>query len=767
MTQPSVKDPSESRDAEEPIQKAQRALAEGRVVEAERLFLPLLSGSAAADAHKGWGDVLLRRGRLAKAGDAYQAALKLRPLWPEAENNLGSVFKLQGNNKAAEHHYRRALAAKPLCSSVSNNLGVLLAEGGRLDEAIERFREALSAPSAVPEARRNLATALLQLGRFAEARAEFDQALVENPDDPVGLVGLARLLRATGEPQQAFEVAIKSLRLRPGFSEGYIEAGAAALAQGDPERALPYCRHAVETAPNDARAHEALAAALLGFGVPQDAEHHFRRALALAPNTPSVLIKLGWLFEGQDRLAEAEENYRAALAADPDHILAMTHLGNLALRQKKPDVALAYFERAREAQPTSAPTHNNIASALNDLGRHEEAAEACRQAIALNPNLAQPHHNLGATLQTLGRLDEARRCYERAIELDPSMVPAIYALSNLAPDAASEGTAATIGRLLANERIADETKVQLLFARVRLCEAGGDCDAAFAAAVAANRIQAQRQSYDPLPFERLVAGIEETFTAEFFAQRRAYGSLTERPIFVLGMPRSGTTLIEQVLASHPQVFGAGELSFLPLLAADLRRWGRTSRSFPHGVADLHEPEVLRLAGAYRSHTRALAGPGRYVTDKMTSNLFYLGLAALLFPRAKIIYCRRDAFDLFISGYFTLFRNPIPYTTDQKNFAHYYKLQERLLAHWRNVLPLEIHDIEYESFVASQESQTKALLEYCELGWDARCLDFHLTERPVRTSSDTQVRRPLYSTSVGRAGPYRKDLAELEAALGAL
>jgi tetratricopeptide (TPR) repeat protein len=750
------------------IEEAARALAASRLDEAERLFVLLLEADAAspevtAAAHKGFGDVMLQRGSFAKAAESYRAALGLRSLWPEAENNLGNAFKLQGDLESAEHHYRQALAADPHFSPANNNLGVLLAEKDRLDEAADCFREAASASSSIREAQNNLATTLLQLGRLDEARAEFEGALAKDPDDPDALIGMARLLRASGEPDEALALARRALRLRPAFAEGYLEAGTAALALGDPEQALPYCRYAVEAAPNNAEAHAVLATALQDCGSPQDAEHHFQRALQLAPNQSSLFIALGRLFEQQGRFDEAEQACRAALAAEPEHAFAICQLGNLALKRKRPAEALTFFERARELQPDSASAHNNIGAALNELRQYEKAAAAYRNAIMLNPDRAEPHHNLGAVLQTLGRLDEARRCYERALELKPDMVPNILSLSTLAANAARE-LLPTIEALLRSDKLADEAKAQLYFSQARLYDESGDYEAAFAAAVAGNAIDGRRQRYEPAMFEQLVAGIEETFTAEFFSNRRFWGARAERPIFVVGMPRAGTTLIEQVLASHPQVFGGGELPFLPHLAADLRRWSRTARAFPHGIADLHEPEVLRLAGAYRRATRALAGPTRRVTDKMLANLFYIGLVALLFPAAKIVYCRRTPFDLFISGYFMLFRNPVPHTTDQSSFAHFYRLQERLLAHWRRVSPIAIHEIQYERLIADQVGQTRALLEYCELEWDPRCLDFYLTNRPVRTGSDTQVRRPLYRSSVDRARPYMNYLGELERAL---
>jgi hypothetical protein len=318
----------------------------------------------------------------------------------------------------------------------------------------------------------------------------------------------------------------------------------------------------------------------------------------------------------------------------------------------------------------------------------------------------------------------------------------------------------SIENLLESERLTRQAKTQLSFALARIHERNRNFTAAYEAAAKANAMETLRPHYDPAAFERFVTQLKQTFTAEFFSKRRAYGSPGERPIFIVGMPRSGTTLVEQVLATHPKVFGGGELSILSELVSDLRRWGRPTKPFPPGIAELTEPEILRLAGAYRRHTRALAGPTHIVTDKMLSNVFYLGLAALLFPAAKFIHCRRDPLDIFVSSYFMMFRNPLPYSASQESFAHFYECQETILAHWRQVLPIRIHEVRYENFVSNQEVETASLLEYCDLEWDSRCLEFHLTTRPVRTGSDIQVRRPLNPNSIGRAAPFAEYLGDL-------
>jgi tetratricopeptide (TPR) repeat protein len=759
--QQEIERPGSVASGQDAVVLARQALQAGKLDEAQQQFIALLNGPSAADAHKGIGDVLAREGRLAKAAEAYHAALRLRPEWPNVLNNLGNILKLQGDKAGAEQHYREALANAPLFSDASNNLGVLLAERGALTEAADRFRDAASAVPPAREAGRNLALVLSQLGRSDDALVEFDLALKADPSDGQTLVAKARLLRLLGRQEEAYELACRALRLLPGDGKAYLEAGQAALAGGKPGVALPYCRHAVEINPLSAEAHQAVGSALLAYGAPQEAELHLRKALALDPAEISALVKLGRLCEQQGRLKEAEEHYRAAIKAAPASVPARNSLGSLLLYQAKPAEALAQFEKACEITPQNAVCHNNRAGALSELSRYDEAVAACETALQLNPCLAEPYVNLGAVKQTLGDLDQAYNAYERALEINPDLVQAIFSLSNIASGPVSDATVSSIEKLLESEKLPKSAKSQLHFALARIYERNRNFAAAFEAAAKANTMESRRAHYEPVVYKRFVTALKDTFATEFFEKRRAFGSPADRPIFIVGMPRSGTTLIEQVLATHPQVFGGGELFTLPELVGDLRRWGRASKPFPPGIAELEEPDVLRIAGAYRRHTRAIAGPTYRVTDKMPSNTFYLGLVALLFPSAKIIHCRRNPLDVFISSYFMMFRNPLPYSGSQRDFAHFYKSQEDVMAHWRRVLPIRIHEVDYENFVGDQEAETKTLLEYCELEWDPRCLDFHLTKRPVRTGSDVQVRRPLHAKSVGRSEPYAEHLKELE------
>jgi len=295
-------------------------------------------------------------------------------------------------------------------------------------------------------------------------------------------------------------------------------------------------------------------------------------------------------------------------------------------------------------------------------------------------------------------------------------------------------------------------------------DVSGDFDRAFAQAKSANDLEADRRVFEGAAITKFVDDSIAVFTPDFFEERKEYGSSSALPIFVVGLPRSGTTLVEQIIASDPDVSGGGELEVLPALTSKLKEAARVPAPYPQGVAKLDEPATLRLAGAYLRQLRPLAGEASHVTDKMPFNAFRLGVISLMLPRAKIINCRRHPLDIFISGYFLNFKQPLPYTADQDYYARYYVEYARIMDHWRSTLRTPILDVDYEDLIEDQEKVSRSIIEYCGLEWSDSCLQFHQTERPVRTGSSAQVRRPLYRSSVGHWRSYEEHLKPLKEAL---
>ncbi len=268
--------------------------------------------------------------------------------------------------------------------------------------------------------------------------------------------------------------------------------------------------------------------------------------------------------------------------------------------------------------------------------------------------------------------------------------------------------------------------------------------------------------FDADHYRAWVARIREVFTAAFFAERAGLGEPSERPVFVVGMPRSGTTLVEQILASHPAVFGAGELRGIFESVCALE--DRAGAAYPGFVPALDEAAIRGAARRYLDALRSVDADAPRVTDKMPTNFFHLGFIALMFPGARIIHCRRDAMDTCLSNFVQLFREGHYYAYDLGDIAAYYRGYQGIMAHWREVLPIPMHEIQYEALVEDQERISRELIDYMGLEWDARCLDFHRSDRAVRTASNWQVRQPLYRGARKRWEHYAKQLTQLESDL---
>jgi tetratricopeptide (TPR) repeat protein len=741
---------------------AKSAAAAGRVAEAFSRYRDLLNGPHAAIAHKEIGDLYARHHGDEDAAQAYARAVTLKPDYAEAHNNLGNVLWRKDKDRRAITHYERAVALKPDLAQAHLNLGLILSECGNLERAAASLQTALRLDSGSFRALRGLAMVHRQANRLDQAAAAIRAARDLEPNDPEVLATAADVFRVRREFNEALDCARRGIELCPGQAVGYIELAATLCAMGDHAGALPHARQAVEVAPTSARSYGSLGFVLFKNGKIDEAYHGLKHALRLDPKDLKALFYLGVLLERTERYKQAETAYRKVIARQPGYRPAAVSLGNLYISTGRPAAAEPILRQVIAEDPVNGAAWSSLALALQDLGRCQEAVEAAQRGTQDAPDSPETHVNLGVTLQAVGDIEGSRSSFLRALDLEPTYVPAMYALA--IGDGADSTMFERLRERLADESLLDDERSQLLFALAKQHDARGEHERAFKAAVEGNSLEAKRARYDESKHDRWVSELIRVFSRSYFEEHRHFGSKSDKPVFVVGMPRSGTTLVEQILASHSDVFGAGELDSIPELARSISRFVRTADAFPASVLDLDEPAALRIATAYLRTLRGLAGPSARVTDKLPSNIFYLGFATLLFPNAKIIYCERDPLDTFISGYFMRFRWPVAHTNGQRQFAHFYKTQQRLLTHWRQVLPVDILTVRYEDLLADQVGHTRRMLDFCGLPWEDACLEFHRSVRPVRTGSSAQVRKPLFHSSKRRAAPYRAYLEELKGML---
>jgi Tfp pilus assembly protein PilF len=469
---------------------------------------------------------------------------------------------------------------------------------------------------------------------------------------------------------------------------------------------------------------------------------------------------MGQALQEENALDDALAWYQRALQLDPNSGRIHCNLASLLAEQEKYEEAVARYDAALRLDPAYAEAHCGLGAVRHEQGNYAQAEAHQREALRLQPDLAAAHSALGMVREELGDFAEAERCWRTALRHDPRQAGAYAQLATLLRGKLPDEDLAGLRRLLADPDLNDARRSALHFGLAQALDARGAYAEAAESLRQANALalagaKRRGQGYDPAEHARFVARLIATCTPAFFERVRGLGLDSARPIFILGLPRSGTTLTEQVLASHSRVFGAGELrlardNFEALAGAvgddrALEALGRLDGETIRRVGERHL-EQLRELNADRAH----------VADKMPDNYLYLGLLAALFPKAKFIHCRRDLRDIAVSCWMTNFRH-IRWANDPDDIAARFEEYRRVMEHWRRALPVPLLDVDYEETVADLEGVARRLLAWCGLEWEPACLAFHEGKRPVRTASVSQVRQPVYKRSVARWKNYEKAL----------
>jgi tetratricopeptide (TPR) repeat protein len=471
------------------------------------------------------------------------------------------------------------------------------------------------------------------------------------------------------------------------------------------------------------------------------------------------------------RYAEAIARYKQMLSLKADVPEIYDNLGHALAALGKPETAILAFQCAGALKPDNAATLCNWGLALADLGRFDDAEAKYRRAIEVNPDFAGTYNNLGLLLKAKGRLAEASEAIEQAIRLAPKNISYYDNLVAIRPFAAADPLLRALEELAGDgAALPTAEQMHLHFALAKAYENIGHAESAFRHLQSGNALKRQQMVYDEAETLGQMDWLCELMSRDFIEARQGRGDPSSAPVFIVGMTRSGTTLIEQILASHPQVFGAGELDLFDQVAGSIRNALPGRPPFPDMVQAMSEEHFRALGTSYLEKLTRQAPDALRITDKMTLNFLFAGLIHLALPNATIIHAVRDPADTCVSCFATHFTTGHAHTYDLGELGRYYRHYEALMRHWHAVLPPgRILDVQYEELVADLEGVARRIVTHCGLSWDARCLDFHRTERVVRTASATQVRKPIYKDSVGRwrkfepfLGPL---LAELEPVAG--
>jgi tetratricopeptide (TPR) repeat protein len=602
-------------------------------------------------------------------------------------------------------------------------------------------------------------------GRPAEAERLYRQVLRRRPDQADALHGMGILAYRAGKLRPAAEYLRRAVAHAPSAPPFHSHLGVVLRALGRHEEAVAAHRRALELDPTAAPAHNNFGNALRDRGDFEEAETHFREAIRLQPDYAEAHANLANTLADQGRVGEAEQQFLEALRLRPEYAEAHNDLGNLYRGQEKHEQAMPCYRRAIEAKPAFAAAYVNLAGALQKLARLDEAPALFRRALELDPTLPEAHLGVGGELLQEGKIEEAVAFHRKALSLNPNLSGPYMTLASIPSVTLQDAEIEHMDRMLEKDDLNEGDRSNLLFALAKAYESKKDYDKAFALARAANEIDRKKIDFSAAGNANFIDRTIATFTPAFFRERRGFGSPSELPIFVVGLPRSGTTLIEQIIASHPKAHGAGELTELHELSKTLPSLLQTTQPYPEYLAEITRDRAADLAERHLEFLKKKDPTAARVTDKLPFNFRHLGMIALLFPGARVIHSRRDPRDVAVSCYFLKFLKPISFAYDLTEFGQYYRDYERLMAHWRRALPLPMLEVDYEELVAEQEVKIREIIDFCGLEWDDRCLAAHQAERAVRTASAWQVRQPIYKGSAGRWRRYERFLGPLFEALG--
>ncbi|MBT3906040.1 MAG: tetratricopeptide repeat protein [Rhodospirillaceae bacterium] len=602
-------------------------------------------------------------------------------------------------------------------------LGLIRYQSGDAEAAVPLLQKAAAATANHPAVMANYGSVLNALGRWPEAEVAHRQALKGDPGNPQALAGLATALMELGRPDEALEFCEQAVQSDATNPASQITLGNIYRRLGELDQAVEGYKQAIKLAPSDAMAHANMGAALRELG----------------------------------KLDAAETACRKAIDLRPDYAEAYNNLGNVLQAADDGEAALVAFRRALTLNPNMSDAEANRGATLYRMDRLEEAEAAYHEAIALNPGDAKAYNGLGIVQLALGRTDDAVGQFRRAVDLNPLLADAFYNLASSRGEQFGDSDVATVEDLISKGTVDHSGTVLLHFALAEVADQRQDWDNAFEHARQGNTLrrellEAEGNGFDADTFDAWVGEIIGVFDGAYFQNNRASAKGSDKPVFVVGMPRSGTTLVEQILAAHPDVHGAGELDRISMIAKDL-----SAGSFPSGFKTAEQTDISRAAKAHVKSLGELGEGALRVIDKTPFNFLYLGLIAQAFPGASLIHCMRDPRDTAISCYFQNFVSAHAWSTDLGDIARYIRAYGRIMDHWREVLPVTLTEVRYESLVADQEAESRRLIEAVGLAWDDACLNFYKSPRPVKTASSWQVRRPIHGGAVARWRRYEKQL----------
>ena len=608
-----------------------------------------------------------------------------------------------------------------------------------------------------------LGAVLVKMKKFKEAETYLKRTIELAPTFAKPHEDLGFVLLELDRPQEAIEALEKAIRLDPKLNLAFLNLGKALAAVGRGKEADAAFEKLFELSPE----HKLLARAVECLKEEQfeEAERICREIIRNNPGNVEAIRLMGRMAARQNRVGIAERQYRKALEIAPDYTGVIVDLGKLLRDDDRFEEAIACFRQAIEMEPGNARLHDLLANALAPAALTYEAIEAYQKAIDLNPKLGIAWLGLGHMLKTVGRQKEAIEAYHRCYELEPDIGAIQWSLANLKTYHFTDEEIEDMEAKVERKDLRAESEVNFLFALAKAWEDRKEYGRAWHYYHEGNLKRRMQEVYDPVETEVVNDMIIDVFSRELLEKNADAGSADPSPIFVIGLPRSGSTLIEQILASHSLVEGTSELPYVARITRSLNRNRADGINYPKAVAELDDRHFIAMGQDYINFCQMHRTEGKqHFIDKNPNNFPAVGFIHLMLPNAKIIDARRHPMDACFSSYRQLFAKGQPFTYDLTDIGEYYLQYRRMMEYWHEVLPGRVLTVQYEEVVTDFENQVRRLLDYCGLPFEEGCLNFYATDRPVRTASSEQVRQPIYTKSLGRWRYYEKHLDELKEVL---
>ena len=652
-------------------------------------------------------DSLLEHYQAERYGDAEKFALSITRQFPKHEFGwkiLGAVYSRTGRKSDAVNINQKVVALSPRDAEARYNLGNTLRELGRLEEAETSYTRAIALRFDLAEAHGNLGVTLQRLNRLEEAELSYRQAIV----------------------------------LKPDYAEVHNNLGVTLRQLGRLEEAEASYRQAIKGESDFAEAYSNLGVTLQDLNRLEEAEASHRQATMLKSDFAEAYYNLGNTLRELGRLVESEASYTQAIVLNSEYAEAYNNLGNILQELGRFEEAEASYRQATVLQSDYAEAHNNLGVTLRELERLEEAETSYREAIRLKFDFAEAYSNLGVTLQELGRLEEAEAKYRQAITLKPDYAEAHRLLALMKTFDIQDEQYSIMRELYSDEKISEEQLCHINFGLAKASEDIGNIEQAFKHYCEGNALCKKLLNYD---ISEDIEFFKELKTSYPQIQKSALEieilANNPMPIFIIGMPRSGTTLVEQIISSHSQVTGAGELDFVAQFGEAIAR----------GLTLANTNTMLNFRENYLQKLKTLSNGKPFVTDKMPQNFRYLGLLVSSIPEAKIVHVKRSPPAVCWAHYKLYFSSKmLNYSYELDDIAQYYRLYENLMNFWTESFANRIYDLDYELLTVNQAEETTNLIHHLGLDWEEECLLPQNNVRSVSTASNMQVRKKLYQGS---------------------